>query len=386
MNSSALIVAAALAGLVAGVRRFFKTRAGARVGRFLPVPFWIYFLPIVLGTAGVFPDTSSAYGIIARYFLPAALFLMLVGAPVREMAHLGPTAVKAMAAASAAMFVSVIVSFVMMGAFMPPTGWQAAGTLLATWVGGSANMLAVKEILRLPEEGLAPLILVDTFLSYAWMALLMIGAGHQSKIDGWLNTQRANAVPAPDTDESLPSQKWVHPITVIIVGIAIAFMATGGGKSLGRMASFLSPAAWAVLLATTLGVGGALTPARSLEAGGATTIGSFALYMVLATIGAQTRLTAAVEAPIYLLFGAMILCCHGLLLMFVGKWLRIPVHLLAVASQANVGGPVSAPIVAGIYRPGSAHMGVVMAIGGAVAGTYVGAFGGWICLKIFQIL
>ena len=54
---------------------------------------------------------------------------------------------------------------------------------MGTWIGGSANMVAVKEILGLPDGGLGPLVIVDTILSYAWMALLLAAARYQRRFD-----------------------------------------------------------------------------------------------------------------------------------------------------------------------------------------------------------
>jgi uncharacterized membrane protein len=53
--------------------------------------------------------------------------------------------------------------------------------------------------------------------------------------------------------------------------------------------------------------------------------------------------------------------------------------LAAAASQANVGGVASAPIVAEVYQPGSAAVGLLMAILGNVIGTYLGIVTGQIC-------
>ncbi|HLD69443.1 MAG TPA: DUF819 family protein, partial [Candidatus Omnitrophota bacterium] len=56
--------------------------------------------------------------------------------------------------------------------------------------------------------------------------------------------------------------------------------------------------------------------------------------------------------------------------------------LAAVASQANVGGVASAPIVAEIYHPGLSAIGLLMAILGNIVGTYIGITTGQICRLI----
>jgi len=99
----------------------------------------------------------------------------------------------------------------------------------------------------------------------------------------------------------------------------------------------------------------------------------------LISIGAKTTFNAALDAPIFVAFGIVMLVLHGAMMFVGGKLFRLPLFFLSTASQATVGGPVSAPIVAAVYRPNQAHIGVLMAIFGAVLGTYVGVAGGFVC-------
>ena len=59
--------------------------------------------------------------------------------------------------------------------------------------------------------------------------------------------------------------------------------------------------------------------------------------------------------------------------MMIVRWkTRAPIFFLAVGSQANVGGAASAPIVASAFHPALAPVGVLLAVGGYVLGTYAG--------------
>jgi uncharacterized membrane protein len=53
--------------------------------------------------------------------------------------------------------------------------------------------------------------------------------------------------------------------------------------------------------------------------------------------------------------------------------------LIAAASQANIGGPASAPVVAGIYQPSLAPVGLLLAILGNIIGTYLGLACSYLC-------
>lgn len=339
-----------------------------------------------MNTLGWLPSKAALYDWVSLHVLCAALVLMLVGTPLRSVLRMGPKALGAMMLGVGTMTLATWISFLLIGRFLPEEGWKAGGALLATWTGGSANMLAVKEILRLSDAGFAPLIIVDTVLSYSWMAVLIFGAAYQKFFDAAGKSEFEEGLEekaAAPRDEGGKRPPWKDRIlsSAVVLGAGFLFgeMMIRGGKLVGSLFSILTASGWAILLSTTLALFFASTPLKRLEEKGASSYGQLALYFVLITIGAKTNLSAAREAPLYILFGIGVLTIHGVLLLYLGRLLKMPLFLLATASQANVGGAISAPIVAGVYRPGMAHFGVLMAIVGVVLGTYVGAFGGYAC-------
>ena len=52
--------------------------------------------------------------------------------------------------------------------------------------------------------------------------------------------------------------------------------------------------------------------------------------------------------------------------------LKAPLFSMAVASQANIGGAASAPIVASAFHPALAPVGAIMGVAGYILGTYAG--------------
>jgi len=385
---SPLLLLIELVALVWGILAFFKTNLGKKVGKYLPTPFWVYFLSILLSTFGLFPQASPLYSIIGLYGLIAALFLMLIGTPIYELFKLGPRALGAMVLGMSTMFIGVIVSYIFFAPRLPGEGAKMAGAMLGTWTGGSANLLSVKEVMGLSDKGLAPLIVADTFLSYGWLALLVMGVAYQRWFDRNTAVVEENISEGPSGN--LGPTSFIDNLknfgVIFLIAAAISLMIVILGQTLTVRLTFLSAKAWAVLLVTTGSVLLALTPFSGIEEFKASSWGTSLLYLVLATIGAKTTFALDKEVGVILAFGATALLIHGILLFSFGHYLRLPLFLLTTASQANVGGPVSAPIVAGVYRPGSAHVGVLMAILGAILGTYIGSFGGWICQHLFHWL
>ena len=141
----------------------------------------------------------------------------------------------------------------------------------------------------------------------------------------------------------------------------------------------LSAKAWTVILATTIGLIMSVTPARRWEKFGASRMGTTILLLMLTSYGAQTDLRAILHSPAFMAFGAIMVLTHGVVLAFFGRLFRIPLFYLATASQACIGGPVSTPIVAGVYQPSLTHVGVILALIGGAIGTYVGLLGAAFC-------
>lgn len=120
----------------------------------------------------------------------------------------------------------------------------------------------------------------------------------------------------------------------------------------------------------TVAVTLSFTPLRRLEGAGASRVGSVFLYVLVASIGAHADFRRVLDAPALLAIGALWISLHALSLLVARRLLRAPIFFAAVGSQANIGGAASAPVVAAAFHPSLAPVGVLLAIGGYVLGTY----------------
>ncbi|MGA9174266.1 MAG: DUF819 family protein, partial [Thermoactinomyces sp.] len=113
--------------------------------------------------------------------------------------------------------------------------------------------------------------------------------------------------------------------------------------------------------------------------------GNFLLHFFFATMGAGTILGTLVDkGPIVFLFLVILVGIHALIVFGFGKWFKIDVEMLAVASQATVGGPSTALALASSKRWISLMTpGVLMGLLGYAIGNYIGiAVGQWVKLLI----
>jgi uncharacterized membrane protein len=70
---------------------------------------------------------------------------------------------------------------------------------------------------------------------------------------------------------------------------------------------------------------------------------------------------------------------HVAMLLLAMRLWRTPLFFGAVGSQANMGGPASASVVAATYQPALAPVGVLLGVLGGMMGTYVGLLTGYLC-------
>jgi uncharacterized membrane protein len=387
------VLALLLLALVFGILSLQQTVLLSRLFHYLPAAFWCYFVPMVLSTVGILPDQSRVYDFLTTYVLSACLVLLLLNIRLPAIARLGTTALTAMTVGAAGIALGAAGSYAIFARWLPTETWKGIGALSASWIGGSANMLAVKEGLQTPDAVFAPMVIVDTLITYSWMGLLVALAPWQEAWDRWVGADRSALddvvrrlnIPSPLVGEGVdgghpPPQSsptrgeeapaW-HGLWLIGGAMAVGAACLRAGRYL-PVSTSLSAAGWAFLLVTLIGILLSLTPAAKWERYGASRWGYFCLYLLLAAIGSKARLQYILQVPLLIAMAYTWIFIHAAILVLYGVSFRIPLFFLVTSSQANIGGTASTPIVAGVYQPALAPLGLLLAIAGNVIGTYAG--------------
>jgi uncharacterized membrane protein len=194
MNGAALItdpmsVFAFLAGVVAmiywvsGLPRFKK------LFEYTPQVIYVYFLPMLATTVGITPASSPAYDWLTRYLLPFALLLLMISIDLKAILKLGPVALFMVVAGTLGIIVGGPVAYLLFRGFLPADAWTGFAALSGSWIGGTANMVAIAESVGTPDSAMGPIIVVDTVVGYGWMGVLPDGAPRRHHHDrpghGW---------------------------------------------------------------------------------------------------------------------------------------------------------------------------------------------------------
>jgi uncharacterized membrane protein len=218
---------------------------------------------------------------------------------------------------------------------------------------------------------------VDTVVGYTWMGFLISFASRQQAFDRWNRADRSVIDGVGSRIAEAASQARRPPTVAdltLMVGLALALTAAclALGARLPPVGQVLNPFSWAIILLTTISLGLSLTPLSRLESAGASTVGYAGFYLLLASVGAQGDLRRVLSHPHFVLLGVIIVAVHALVLLGAVRLLRAPLFFFGATSQACFGGYSSAPLVAAIYHPAMAPVGLLLAVLGNVVGTYLG--------------
>ena len=372
----------------------------------IPPLLLCYFLPGIFNSFGVFDGANSPLTSIgSRYFLPACLILFILNLDLKEMWALRKRAglmfitgtVGIVLGGPLAVWLTAMVAPEVVGGVGPDEVWRGLGSLAGSWIGGSANQVALREILQPSPTLFSSIIAVDVFVAYIWMAFLLYGASKSKQFDKFFKADSTDVDQLMAKMEEKEKANARMPQTKdFMLMLALAF----GGMGLATF--FAEPIAayvttnypdlekfsltntffWIILFATIIGITLSFTPARKLENAGASKMGTVLLYMLIVTIGMQMDILAIFDNPGLFIVGIIWISFHALLLLIVGKIFKIPFFYFAVGSMANVGGVASASVTSAAFHPSLVSVGVILSVFSYAVGTYAG----WITALLMQLV
>jgi len=370
----------------------------------VPMVLVCYFLPSLLNTFGVIDgEKSQLYFVASRYLLPACLVLLTLSVDLKAIGRLGSKALILFLTGTVGIVIGgpiallVVASFApdLLGVSGPEAVWRGMTTVAGSWIGGSANQVAMKEIYGAGDQIFSAMVTVDIIVANLWMAVLLIMAAKAKAIDERTGADTSAIVELKEKVEQFHAKHGrIATLSDIMIITAVGLGVTGFAHLFADVVtpffienypglakfSFHSKFFWMIVSASIVGVLLSFTKARQLEGAGASKIGSAFLYILIATIGMKMDVRMILDAPIYFVIGVIWMLIHASLMLVVAKMIKAPLFYMAVGSQANVGGAASAPIVASAFHPSLAPVGVLLAVLGYTIGTYMA----WLCGQILQ--
>ena len=369
-----------LAAVFAAIFWVSEFPALQKVFRITPAVIYCYFVPKLSTIVGIIPMASPVYDWMTRYLLPVALLLLMITVDLKSILKLGRTALIMVTAGSIGIMVGAQIAYLVFARWLPPEGWKGLAALTGSWIGGTANMVAIAESVGTPDAIMGPIIVVDTVVGYGWMGVLLFLSAWQVLFDRRLKADTTSLAETNKLLAELDTQRkptQLRDIAIILgLGFAGAVLAVQLGAALPALGdpTIISHTTWAVLIVVTGGLLLSFTPIRNLEEVGASKVGYAALYLLLTAIGAQGNLMEVLSAPAFFFAGVLVITIHVAVMLVVAWIIKAPFFFVATGSVANIGGAGTAPIVASVYHPAMAPVGLLMAVVGYILGIY-GALG-----------
>ena len=348
-----------------------KTKLGKQFGAALLV----ILFTAVIANLKLIPSASNSiglYNVIFKYVAPISIFFLLLNINLNSIKKAGLPMISLFILGSLATTVGILISWVV---FSPETvlGKDAkviAGMLTGTYTGGSVNFNAVALEYGFQKKGVlyAGTIAVDNVVTALWILVTLILPMLMSRV--WKSKITVSEI---KKDQVAFSEEGMDLTS-------LAWLTFLGGTSfyLSEILADYLPQIPSILILTTLGIGLAQTKfVANLK--GSHHLGLFLVYLFLAVIGAYCELNAVYQLKeigiTLLLFTSLAVLLHGILTIFLGGLLYRDWQMIAIVSQANVGGGTSAIALAETFDRKELILPAILvgSLGNAL-GTYLGFF------------
>jgi len=365
---------------------YTEKKSQAKLFEYLPSIVILYFVVMLFSTFGLWQKSDSVtatYKAVKSNLLPAMIFLMLLSADMREIFKLGKKMLLTFFLSSISIALGFIGMFTLFHTYFGEESWKAFAALSGSWMGGTANMVAVQGALNLPDSAMGYTLLIDSIDYAIWVMILLALVPFAKIFNQWTNADTsiidevgARLAEKEEAKKALSVQSVVILLaTATFISLASQYLATFLPTT-----SFLTTTTWIVILATVAGIVCAMTPLAKLP--GASMLANMMLYLIVALIASRANFAELTEAPLYILAGFVIITIHVIIMVIVAKLFKLDLFSLGVASLANIGGVASAPILASAYSKALIPIGVLMAMMGYIVGT----FGGLMVGKILEMI
>lgn len=347
--------------------------------RYISSSLLVIILGAIFANLGVIPsasDSSPVYDSIFKYVAPASIFFLLLGVNLKQLKNAGiPMLVAFLIGSAGTMFgVYIALQVIDYEAVFGTRFAAIAGMMTGTYTGGSANFNAVALHYDIFKEGavFTGVVVADNIITAIWMMITLSIPVFMQKIRP--HTKSISRIEHSEEEVNREVESVSPKGLALMLGLGTLVIFMSG--EVAKMADYWGFSIPSILILTTV----ALILAqfkRVQQLSGAKLLGMFAVYLFLVVVGAFCEVGALVEVGEYafdiLLFTATIVVVHGLFLIGVSFVIKTDWSVVAIASQANIGGASTALALAKSFKRNDLILPAILAGSlGSGLGTYLG--------------
>ncbi len=366
MIADPLAIASILAALVVLALELEKRH---QVFRALGPAMLVILLGMVLSNLGILTDTSSTYSWLSSWGVNLSIVLILVGVDLRSVLRAGPSMLIAFVLGAVGTAAGSLSAAVLVGSQVGPETWKLAGQYTGTYVGGGMNFAALGRAFDTSSDLFTAAIAADVTVTALWlMACLTIPV----LLGSSRNSTRVKQSESGDVHTLEDSLRRTRNAVGLEQVAILALLALSLVWVSGRL-QLLVPVIPQVLWLTSLAVIAAQVPALQKFHSGPL-LGNYLLLLFLAGNGAQSVIANIVSiGPGVFYFALLTVSVHGVVLFGIGRLFGFQPSMLAVASQANIGGAASALALASARGYSEQVLsGIAVGLLGYAVGNYLG--------------
>ena len=350
-----------------------KTKLGKKFGAALI----IILLAAVLANLKLIPSASNSidlYTLIFKYVAPISIFYLLLNVNITSIKQAGFPMVGLFLIGSLATTLGILLSWFILSPqnVLGVDGKVIAGMLTGTYTGGSLNFNAVALEYEFQEKGIlyAGTIAVDNVITTLWIIATLALPAFLNRI--WKGTKVSkaktdllNETPQEEVGIDLTSLVWLT-----FLGITAYYVSDILSDFLTQVPS--------ILILSTIGIALAQTKFVS-KLKGSHHLGLYLVYLFCAVIGAYCELNAVSELKeigiVLFQFTGLAVLLHGMIVILIGGFLYRDWEMIAIVSQANIGGVPTAITLAETFdRKELILPAILVGTLGNALGSYLGFF------------
>ncbi|MEZ4900405.1 MAG: DUF819 family protein [Spirosomataceae bacterium] len=352
--------------------------------RHLGTALIVILLTAITSNIGLIPASvypPPLYDGIFTYLAPISIFYLLLTVNLNGLKKAGKPMILCFFLGSLGTMLGVVIG---MWIINGPKGFgefyfALGGMFAGTYTGGSTNFNAVALHYQINKEGnlYAAATAVDNIITAFWMVVtLLLPQLLQRYFPRKISLSQTDETIAHFEEEALRhvnDEETINPKDIaILIGIGVF------GLFVSKQGSIWFPQIPPIITLTTLALVLAQLPiVQRLR--GMKVLAMFCIYLFLAVIGAYCDFAALLQdstlAFNMMFFVSILVIVHGIVQFGIGGLFKQDWAILAISSQANVGGSASALALSkSLSRPDLYLPGILVGALGNAVGTYFGLF------------
>jgi uncharacterized membrane protein len=330
---------------------YLEQATRAKLFQYLPPLLFIYITPVILsnvsvGGMTVMPNSSIVYSGLSKYALPAFIVLMLIKVDVPAVVRIMGKGVLVMLMGTAGVMAGAVISYMIVHRWLSDDAWTGIGALAGSWIGGTANMAATKEMLGTSNELFGLAVIADNAVYIVWLPILLTSRNFADKFNAWARVPPERLAAMEEAAEmhvdeehppTMPEYIFLAAVVVGVSWIGIS-LAPGISQWIGSNVEALAPvfgeSTTRILLVTTIALVLSTTPVAKLP--NSTAMGTALVYIFVAGIGARAEVAGLAQAPAFLLGAFIWIFIHGAFFL-AGAWIFRVAPLTGYLAKIAVG-------------------------------------------------